>query len=74
VVVPEAVGIPVMHPVEALKLRPDGKALPIEENVLGFTPPVTERQKLYAVPTNASVRLVVLNTSGAGLSAPKKLA
>jgi hypothetical protein len=46
VVAAAVVGVPVMQPVDVLKLKPPGSDVPIEENVYAFTPPVTERQAL----------------------------
>ena len=72
-VVPGAVGVPVMTPA-ALIDRPLGKELPLaSENVYEGTPPVAETLALYAVPWTPFCRLVVVIDS-AGVTVMERFA
>ena len=60
VVVPGAVGVPVMTPA-VLRVKPAGNTLPLaSENVYDGTPPVAEMLALYGFPTTPLCRLVVV--------------
>jgi hypothetical protein len=52
-----AVGVPVTAPVVPLRVRPLGSAPSITRNEYGETPPVTENDPEYAIPTVPDGRL-----------------
>ncbi len=49
-VVPEAVGVPDMVPVDAFKVSPAGRAPEFIDQTKGVVPPLAARVALYAVP------------------------
>jgi hypothetical protein len=52
---PDAVGVPMMAPVDEFSVRPAGRLPEVIEYVYGATPPVAFRLELYGTPTCPAV-------------------